>query len=209
MYYPFKLSSKQMLEKRILDIVGTIILLPLILLLMSAISIVIIISEGFPIIIKQERLTYKGKKFYIYKFRTMLQDAEKNGPQLSFHGDERITATGRFLRRTNLDELPQFFNVLKGDMSIIGPRPEREYLVNKYIEKLPEFNYRLGVKAGITGIAQTKGSYDSSPSQKLEWDLLYIENYSIANDISIIIYTACFMFEKLFISEVREQELSK
>lgn len=186
-----------MLKKRIFDIIVTIILLPIILILAIIIYIIIMIKDGFPIFIKQERLTYNGKKFYLYKFRTMITNAEKNGPELSFQNDERITATGRFLRITNLDEIPQFFNVLIGDMSIIGPRPEREFFANEYTKELPEFVYRLDTKAGITGLAQINGSYDSSPKEKLKWDLLYIKNYSVKNDILIVFKTINFICSNL------------
>ncbi len=124
------------------------------------------------------------------------------------NSDERITGTGRFLRITNLDELPQFLNVLTGDMSLIGPRPEREFFANKYTKELPEFVYRLNVKAGITGLAQINGSYNSSPGEKLKWDLLYIRNYTLKNDILVIFRTVRFICSNL-IGAVRISRFSK
>lgn len=141
-------------------------------------------------IYKQKRLTAEGREFYVYKFRSMIVDAEKDGkPKFASDEDSRITPVGKVLRKFRLDELPQIFNILKGDMSVVGPRPERPELTEEYKKQMPEFEYRLKVKAGLTGYAQVTGVYDTSPYDKLKMDLMYIENYSIRLDIQIILMT--------------------
>lgn len=184
------LSFEQRLFKRIFDVAlalpAFIILSPLMLIL----AVVIKISDGGPVFYKQCRLTLNGKKFYVYKFRSMIVDAEKNGvPRLASEDDDRITPVGKFLRKCRLDELPQLINILKGDMSLVGPRPERPELTKEYKKEMPEFEYRLRVKAGLTGYAQVIGVYDTTPYDKLKMDLMYIENYSIRNDLQIILMT--------------------
>jgi exopolysaccharide biosynthesis polyprenyl glycosylphosphotransferase len=145
-------------------------------------------TEG-PIIYTQERLGKDGHLFKIYKLRTMNSNAEEYRIQWAEKNDPRTTKVGRFLRKTRIDELPQLFNVLKGDMSIVGPRPERPYFIEKFVREIPKFNERLAVKPGITGWSQINGGYELSPKEKLEKDLFYIENQSILLDIKIILKT--------------------
>ena len=184
------LSFEQRLFKRIFDIVvsviGLIILSPFMLIIAAAIK----IDDGGSIIYKQKRLTINGKEFFVYKFRSMIPNAEKNGvPQLATGSDSRITRVGKFLRKCRLDELPQLFNIIKGDMSVVGPRPERPELTEKYEREMPEFKVRLKVKAGLTGYAQVTGVYDTTPYDKLKMDLMYIERYSMVMDLRIILMT--------------------
>ena len=148
-------------------------------------------SQG-PVLIKQERIGHLGKPFTIYKFRTMVKNAEEAGPQLSSENDDRITKFGYFMRRYRLDELPQFWNVLKGDMSLVGPRPERKYFIDKIVKTAPYFYLLLNVKPGITSWGMVKYGYASTVKQmveRLEYDILYYENMSLSLDFKILIYT--------------------
>lgn len=148
-------------------------------------------SSG-PIMIKQERIGYLGKPFIIYKFRTMRQNAEADGPQLSTENDERITKFGRFMRKYRLDELPQFWNVLKGDMSLVGPRPERKYFIDQIVKKAPYYYLLHNVRPGITSWGMVKYGYASTVEQmieRMEYDILYYENMSLSLDFKILIYT--------------------
>mgnify|MGYP002613633182 FL=1 len=138
----------------------------------------------------QERVGLYGKTFFVHKFCSMKQDAEaKCGPVLAAEGDPRITKFGRFMRATRLDELPQLFNVLKGEMSIVGPRPERPFFVKQFIAQKPEYDYRHNVKPGITGLAQIAGKYNTSAYDKLIYDLLYIQDVSVKTDLMIMLQT--------------------
>ncbi|MGN0613269.1 MAG: exopolysaccharide biosynthesis polyprenyl glycosylphosphotransferase [Porcipelethomonas sp.] len=184
------LSFEQRLFKRMFDFIisllAIIILSPVMLLIAAAIK----IDDGGKILYKQKRLTLNAKEFYVYKFRSMVADAEKGGiPKLAIDRDPRVTRVGRFLRKCRLDEIPQFFNILRGDMSLVGPRPERPELTEKYEKDMPEFKFRLKVKAGLTGYAQVTGVYDTTPYDKLKMDLMYIERYSITLDLRIILMT--------------------
>ena len=153
-------------------------------------AIAIKLHDGGPILFKQKRLTIDGKVFNVLKFRSMVVDAEKlSGPVLASEDDPRITPIGKFLRKFRLDELPQLLNILKGDMSVVGPRPERPELSEEYKKEMPEFEFRLKVKAGLTGYAQVIGVYDTVPYDKLKMDLMYIENYSFRMDLQIILMT--------------------
>ena len=146
-------------------------------------------SKG-PVLYSQERVGLYGKTFFVHKFRSMKQDAEaKCGPVLAAEGDPRITKFGRFMRATRLDELPQLFNVLKGEMSIVGPRPERPFFVKQFIAQKPEYDYRHNVKPGITGLAQIAGKYNTSAYDKLIYDLLYIQDVSVKTDLMIMLQT--------------------
>ena len=149
-------------------------------------------SSPGPILFRQERIGYKGKPFHIVKFRSMYVDAEKDGPQLSSENDNRITKFGRFMRRTHFDELPQFFNVLKGDMSLVGPRPERQYYIDKITQVAPHYRLLLLTKPGLTSWGQVAYGYAENVEQMLErlrFDLVYIENMSLLIDIKILLYT--------------------
>lgn len=175
--------------KRIIDIlfsfIGVIVSIPIII---TAAILIKLETEG-PIIYTQERVGKDGRLFMIYKLRTMHSNAEENGIQWAQRNDSRVTKVGRVLRKTRIDELPQFINILKGEMSIVGPRPERPYFITEFSRELPEFNERLAVRPGLTGWSQINGGYDLSPAEKLEKDLFYIENQSILLDMKIILKT--------------------
>ena len=192
----YGLAQDQRIFKRAMDIVVSFVLIVLTSWLMILIAAAIRIGDGGPAFYRQDRLTIGGKVFKIIKFRSMRVDAEKMGPQLSTVHDPRITKVGRVLRAAHLDELPQLFNVLKGDMSMVGPRPERPEIFNEYINHVPEFQFRLKVKAGLTGYAQVYGRYNSTPYNKLRLDLTYIQNYSIWLDIKCMVMTVKILFQK-------------
>ena len=184
------LDVEQRIIKRTFDIIFSLIALVPALPIMLIMALLIKLYDGGPVLYKQKRLTIDYREFDVYKFRSMVVDAEKkSGPVLASDDDPRITPVGKFLRKVRLDELPQLFNILKGDMSVVGPRPERPELTAEYKKQMPEFDYRLKVKAGLTGYAQVTGVYDTTPYDKLKMDLMYIENYSIKLDIQIIIMT--------------------
>lgn len=186
----YGLDFEQRLVKRIFDIVFSVVVLVITSPFMILPAIAIKLYDKGPVFYKQKRLTLNGKEFFVYKFRSMIVDAEKfSGPTLAEDDDPRITPVGKFLRKTRLDELPQLINILNGDMSVVGPRPERPELTEKYKEEMPEFGFRLKVKAGLTGYAQVTGVYDTSPYDKLKMDLMYIENYSFILDLQIILMT--------------------
>lgn len=192
----YGLSFEQRILKRLMDIVISAVLLVIASPFMLVTALAIKLEDQGPALFKQERVTVNGKKFYIYKFRSMIVDAEKNGAQFSSKNDSRITKVGKFIRATRLDELPQLLNILKGDMSIVGPRPERQQYIDEFCEETPEFIYRLKVKAGLTGYAQIYGKYNTTPLDKLKLDLMYIESYSVLLDIRLIFLTLKIMFMK-------------
>ncbi|PGL71476.1 sugar transferase [Bacillus sp. AFS055030] len=175
--------------KRTLDIVfaslAFVISLPFVLFFIALIK----IDSPGPALFIQERVGLNGKIFNIYKLRTMRMDAEVNGPQWASTDDPRITKLGHFLRKTRIDELPQFVNVLRGDMSLVGPRPERAFFLVKFNHEVPGFTNRLTVKPGLTGWAQVNGGYELTPKEKLALDLHYIEHQSIMLDIRIMFKT--------------------
>lgn len=191
-----KLSPEENIIKRAIDLVfGTIaaiLSLPVALLLM-----VLIKMDGGPVFYTQDRLTRENRIFKIYKFRTMIPDAEKvSGPVLAEDKDPRITPLGRFMRAIRLDEVPQLINVIKGDMSLVGPRPERPFFVEQFEKEIPEYRFRLKVKAGLTGLAQVEGKYNTSVEDKLRYDLIYINNYSVLRDFVIMLQTIKILFLK-------------
>lgn len=190
----YGLTFEQRLAKRLFDIVFSAVALVLLSPLMLISSFAVKLCDGGEVLYRQKRLTADGKEFYVYKFRSMIADAEKNGIQLASEHDSRITPVGKILRKFRIDELPQLFNILKGDMSVVGPRPERPELTELYKKQMPEFEFRLKVKAGLTGYAQVTGVYDTSPYDKLKMDLMYIENYSFRMDLQIILMTIKTMF---------------
>ena len=160
-------------------------------------AICIKLQDGGPVLYRQIRCTKNGRHFEILKFRSMVVDAEKAGKaMLATENDPRITKVGRFIRKCRIDELPQLFNVLKGDMSFVGPRPERPEFIEKYTEEMPEFSYRMKVRAGITGYAQLYGKYNTKPYDKLKFDLYYMEQFSIGLDIRLMILTFKILFTK-------------
>ena len=142
---------------------------------------------GSPVLFTQDRPGKDEKIFKLYKFRTMTDERDENGRLLP--DEVRLTAFGKKLRNTSLDELPELFNIIKGDMSVVGPRPERPELTSEYEKEMPEFSFRLKVKAGLTGYAQVTGAYDTTPYDKLKMDLMYIEEYSLLLDIQILLLT--------------------
>jgi len=176
-----------------LSVIVTIILSPIMLLIALAIK----LSDKGPVFFKQERSTINGKVFNILKFRSMIVDAEKDGISIpATDKDPRITPVGRVLRKLRFDELPQLLNILSGDMSIVGPRPERVEHTEKYSNDIPEFGYRLKVKGGLTGYAQVYGKYNTTAYDKLKLDLMYIQNYSFLLDLRLILSTVKILFLK-------------
>lgn len=178
--------------KRIFDILVSIIALIILLPAFIILAILIKSTSKGPVFFKQERVGHFGKPFLIYKFRSMYTDAEKNGPQLSSATDSRITRIGRLMRKTRLDEIPQFINVIKGDMSIVGPRPERQFYIDQIMEKAPHYKHLQKIKPGITSWGQVKYGYAENVDQmvaRLQYDILYVENMSLALDAKILIYT--------------------
>ncbi|MCR5047390.1 MAG: sugar transferase [Saccharofermentans sp.] len=191
------LSFGQRFIKRSVDIVlslfGLIILSPVLIITALAIK----IEDGGPVFFKQERVTKDGKHFMILKFRSMIVDAEKDGrPRPVGEKDNRITRVGNVIRACRIDELPQLINILSGDMSIVGPRPERYEHVEEYSKTIPEFRYREKVKGGLTGYAQVYGKYNTTALDKLKLDLMYISNYSLLLDVQIMFETVKILFQK-------------
>lgn len=179
---------KEPMLKRSLDIVlslvGLIVSFPIWLI----IGLAILIEDGRPVLFRQKRLGQFGRIFYVYKFRSMIKDAEDNtGPVWANKTDHRETKVGRFMRRTGLDELPQLYNILIGDMSFVGPRPERPELAREFKKAIPNFDDRLLVRPGLTGLAKVYGSYNTTPRNKLRYDILYILNQSLWLDIKLIL----------------------
>ena len=156
------------------------------------------VTSGGDVIYRQQRIGKNGVPFYIYKFRSMCINAENGGPQLAHDNDPRITAWGRIMRKTRLDELPQFINVFLGQMSVVGPRPERLFFIEKIIEKAPEYKNLLSIKPGITSIGQVRYGYAENVDQMIErmkWDLLYLTNQKISVDMGIIAETVRVMLQ--------------
>lgn len=184
------LTAEQRVLKRILDIAVAVTALIILSPVMLITAVMIKLDSKGPVLYSQERVGLYGKTFFVHKFRSMKQDAEaKCGPVLAAEGDPRITKFGRFMRAIRLDELPQLFNVLKGEMSIVGPRPERPFFVKQFIAQKPEYDYRHNVKPGITGLAQIAGKYNTSAYDKLIYDLLYIQDVSVKTDLMIMLQT--------------------
>lgn len=184
--------------KRIIDIIVSIIAIILLLPLFIFVAVGILTTSRGPIIYSQERIGLNGAPFKMHKFRSMYVDAEKNGPQLSSDNDPRITPFGKFLRKVRFDEIPQFYTVLKGDMSLVGPRPERQYYIDLIVKRAPHYRLLHKVKPGITSWGQVKYGYASDVDEmveRLKYDLLYIENMSLAMDFKILIYTVLIVLQ--------------
>jgi len=191
------LTPAQRVVKRTMDIVLSSLAILVFAIPMAMVAIAIKLEDGGPVFYKQKRMTRGGREFEILKFRSMIVDAEKYaGAVLATENDPRITKVGRFIRATRLDEIPQILNILKGDMSVVGPRPERKVLADEICKEVPEFAYRLKVRGGLTGYAQIYGKYNTSSYDKLRLDLMYIENYSLMLDIKLIILTLRIIFSK-------------
>ena len=191
----YSLCLEQRFVKRTIDIVCALILLLLTAPFMAVTAVAIKLYDGGPVLYRQVRCTLNQRQFHILKFRSMRTDAEKDGvARLASKNDSRITPIGSVIRKCRIDELPQLFNILKGDMSFIGPRPERPEIIAQYVEVMPEFVFRMKVKAGLAGFAQVYGKYNTSPYDKLKLDLTYIENYSVWLDVKLMLLTLKILF---------------
>lgn len=189
------MSYEQIFLKRIIDIVVSFIAIVITSPIMLIVAVCIKICDKGPIIFKQSRLTINNRIFEIYKFRSMVVNAEEDGvARLALKQDDRITNVGKIIRKIRFDELPQLFNVLKGDMSLVGPRPERPEIAKEYIDVVPEFEFRTKVKAGLTGYAQIMGKYNTTAYDKLKLDMMYIEKFSLLLDLKIMLMTIKYIF---------------
>lgn len=205
----YSLTFGQRFAKRTIDIFCCVILLaitsPIILLAALAIK----LYDGGPILYKQIRCTINAREFNILKFRSMRVDAEKDGiARMASKNDDRITPIGKFIRKVRIDELPQLINILKGDMTFIGPRPERPELINEYMDEMPEFAFRMKVKAGLAGYAQVYGQYNTTPYDKLKLDLTYIEKYSVSLDLKLMLLTLKILFKPESTEGVEENQVN-
>lgn len=190
-------KEEYLVLKRAFDIIMSLFGLVCLSPIMVITAIAIKLNDNGPVFYSHNRLTKDGKKFEIYKFRSMKTTAESDGvARLATENDDRITKVGKFIRKTRIDELPQLTNILKGDMSFVGPRPERPEIATEYEKELPEFALRLQVKAGLTGYAQVYGKYCTNPKEKLEFDLLYMNRMSIITDIQLLFATFAILFDK-------------
>ena len=195
---PRPMEEWQYSVKRLMDILLSLLALVLLSPVFLVTAIIVKCTSPGPIFYAQERIGYRGKPFKMHKFRSMYVDAEASGPALSSDDDPRITPFGRIMRKYRLDEIPQFYNVLKGTMSLVGPRPERQYFIDKIVERAPEYMLLHKVKPGITSWGQVKYGYAENVDEmveRLRYDLLYLENMSLATDIKILLYTVLIIFQ--------------
>ena len=205
----YSLTVEQRFIKRLIDIVCALLLLVIATPFMLLTAIAVKLYDGGPVLYKQIRCTQNQREFYIMKFRSMRVDAEKDGvARLAQKNDDRITPVGKVIRKCRIDELPQLINILKGDMSFIGPRPERPEIIAKYMALMPEFAYRMKVKAGLAGFAQVYGKYNTSPYDKLKLDLTYIENYSVVLDVKLMLLTLKVIFWPDSTEGVEEEQIT-
>lgn len=203
----FEISSEDDLIKRLMDILFSIILIMVTSPFMLITSLLVKLTSEGPVLYKQVRITKDGKEFNVLKFRSMSASAEKDsGPVLASSNDARVTTVGRYIRSLRIDELPQLFNVLKGDMSVVGPRPERPFFVDQFQKENPHYYLRHNVRAGITGYAQVYGKYASDFNSKLNFDLLYIKKYSLLLDVKIMLQTIKILFDKVSSKGLDEEE---
>lgn len=192
----YAMTIEQRVVKRLIDVVCALILMVVTSPFMVVTAIAIKLYDGGPVLYKQVRCTRDMREFQILKFRSMRTDAEKDGiARLAAKNDSRITPIGKFIRKVRIDELPQLFNILNGEMSFIGPRPERPEIIRQYQEDMPEFTFRTKVKAGLAGYAQVYGKYNTTPYDKLKLDLFYIENYSVWLDLKLMLLTLKILFQ--------------
>ena len=203
----YSLGFEQRFMKRALDI---LLVVPMLLLsspLMLITAIAIKLCDGGSVFYRQTRCTKDGKTFSIIKFRSMIENAERDGiSNLAATHDSRMTPVGKFIRSTRIDELPQLFSILKGEMSFVGPRPERPEIIKDYEKEMPEFRFRMRVKAGLTGFAQIYGKYNTIPYDKLKLDLFYIEHYSLWLDIKLILMTVKIIFKRESTEGIEENQ---
>ncbi len=205
----YAIKIEQRAIKRLIDVVLSLLLIILTSPIMLITAIIIKLYDGGPVLYKQVRCTQFRREFMIMKFRSMRVDAEKDGvARLASKNDSRITPIGKFIRKCRIDELPQLFNILKGDMAFIGPRPERPEIIKQYLEEMPEFAFRTKVKAGLAGYAQVYGKYNTTPYDKLKLDLTYIENYSIWLDIKLMLLTVKILFTPDSTEGVEENQIT-
>ena len=205
----YVLTMDERFFKRMIDLICAIILVVVTAPIMLITAIIIKLYDGGPVLYKQVRVTRGDKEFKIMKFRSMRVDAEKDGvARLASKNDSRITPIGKFIRKVRIDELPQLFNIIKGEMSFIGPRPERPEIIKQYLEEMPEFAFRTKVKAGLAGYAQVYGKYNTTPYDKLKLDLTYIENYSLWLDIKLMLLTLKILFSAESTEGVDEKQVT-
>lgn len=201
----FKLSPEEQIVKRVIDILLAIVCLVVTAPIMLVAALLIKLTSNGSVIYKQTRITKGNKEFSMYKFRTMSAKAERDsGPVLAMANDSRVTKVGKVLRQLRIDELPQCMNVLKGEMSFIGPRPERPYFVHQFQKEVSHYKFRHNVRAGITGYAQVYGKYTTKFTSKLNFDLIYIKKYSLLLDLSIMLLTVKILFDKIASQGVEE-----
>lgn len=195
---PELMPAWQQSLKRMIDIFVSLLALILLFPVFVTVALMVKLNSRGPVIYSQERIGLNGKPFLMHKFRSMYADAERHGPQLATRDDNRITPVGKFLRKVRLDEIPQFFTVLKGDMSLVGYRPERKYFIEKIVEVAPEYKLLYKIRPGITSWGQVKFGYAENVDEmveRLKYDLLYLENMSLAMDFKILIYTVMIVFQ--------------
>lgn len=190
------LTREQEVIKRAEDLIFAVLLLIPALPVMLLIALGIKLEDGGPVFYRQKRVTKGGREFDMLKFRSMQVDAEKDGPRLAGKNDSRITKMGKIIRNLHFDELPQIVNVLRGEMSMVGPRPERREFIDEYAKIIPEFKERLKVRGGLTGYAQIYGKYNTGPEDKIKYDLIYIYQYSLRMDIRLLFLTVRILFQK-------------
>ena len=195
---PRPMEAWQYSVKRLMDILISLLALIVLSPVFLVTALIVKLTSPGPVFYTQERIGYRGKPFNMHKFRSMYIDAEAAGPALSTDDDPRVTPFGRIMRKYRLDEIPQFFNVLKGTMSLVGPRPERQYFIDQIVERVPEYLLLQKVKPGITSWGQVKYGYAENVDemcQRLRYDLLYLENMSVATDIKILLYTVLIIIQ--------------
>lgn len=182
--------------KRVFDIIASALALIVCLIPMGIVAIAIRLESPGPAIYKQERLGLGGKPYTMYKFRSMRLDAEKDGPRWASVNDDRCTKVGRFIRLTHIDEIPQLWNVFKGEMSMVGPRPERAYFYKEFEKDIPDFWERLRLVPGLTGLSQVNGCYDMTPAQRLAYDKTYMQTRGLWTDLKILLQTVVVIFNR-------------